>query len=221
MVSGQRKINACEVLAKGGRPHLPGRSNSTQTAAERDKLAMFRILAKFTHRRAQAVSRFCSARQAATAVEFALIAPAFLAVMIALFQTAIFLYAQAVLQTAANEAGRYFMTGQAQNGGWTASTIQTKVCPIIQALMNCSNVVVVVQNATSFAGVSTSAPALYSNGQPITSFTYAPGTPGEIMVVQLVYQWSVVSGPLGFVLSNLPNSQSEIMGVTAFKVEPY
>jgi len=39
--------------------------------------------------------------------------------------------------------------------------------------------------------------------------------------VQLVYQWSVVSGPLGFVLSNLPNSMAQITGVAAFRVEPY
>jgi hypothetical protein len=30
-----------------------------------------------------------------------------------------------------------------------------------------------------------------------------------------------VSGPLGFVLSNLPNTAAERMGVTAIRVEPY
>ena len=99
------------------------------------------------------------------------------------------------------EAGRYFLTGQAQNGNWTASNIQSKVCPRVQALMTCANVIVVVQTASSFSAANTSAPALYSNDQPITSFTYDPGTPGEVMVVQLVYKWSVVGGPLGFVLS--------------------
>ncbi len=192
-----------------------------QTAAEWDKGGMFRLLAKYSRRRARDISRFCGARQGATAVEFALIAPAFFALLIAIFQTAIFLFAQMALQNAAGEAGRYFMTGQAQNGGWTASTIQTKVCPIIQALMTCGNVIVVVQNYSSFAAANTSAPQLYSNGQPVTSFAFDPGTPGEVMVVQLVYQWSVVGGPLGFVLSNLPNSMAEIMGVAAFRVEPY
>jgi hypothetical protein len=41
------------------------------------------------------------------------------------------------------------------------------------------------------------------------------------MVVQIAYPWFVVSGPLGFVLSNLPNGTAEVMGVTAFRVEPY
>jgi Flp pilus assembly protein TadG len=182
---------------------------------------MFRFLAKYSRRRARDMSRFCVARQGATVVEFALIAPAFLGVLIALFQTAIFLFGQMVLQTAAVQAGRYFMTGQAQNGGWTASTIRNEVCPTIQALFTCASVIVVVQSYSSFAAANTSAPQLYSNGQPVTSFSFDPGTPGEIMVVQLVYQWSVVSGPLGFVLSNLPNSAAEIIGVTAFRVEPY
>ena len=193
-----------------------------QTAAEWDKRCMFRILAKYSRRRARDISRFWGARQGVTVVEFALIAPAFLGLLIAMLETAIFLFAQMVLQDAAVQVGRYFLTGQAQNGNWTASTIQTKICPTIQALFTCSSVIVIVQTYSSFASANTSAPALYNgSGQPITSFTYDPGTPGEIMVVQLVYQWSVVSGPLGFVLSNLPNGAAELMGVTAFRVEPY
>lgn len=81
--------------------------------------------------------------------------------------------------------------------------------------------IVVAQSYASFAAANTSQPALYTGGQPVTSFAFDPGTPGEVMVVQLVYKWSVVSGPLGFVLSNLPNNAAEMMGVTAIRVEPY
>jgi hypothetical protein len=42
-----------------------------------------------------------------------------------------------------------------------------------------------------------------------------------VMVVQLIYQWPIVSGPFGYVLSNLGNGKTEIMGVAAFRVEPY
>jgi hypothetical protein len=41
------------------------------------------------------------------------------------------------------------------------------------------------------------------------------------MVVQIAYPWSLVTGPLGFTLANQSNGTSEIMGVTAFRVEPY
>jgi hypothetical protein len=41
------------------------------------------------------------------------------------------------------------------------------------------------------------------------------------MVVQLIYQWPIVSGPFGYVLSSLGNGHTEMMGVSAFRVEPY
>ena len=182
---------------------------------------MLRILANKTRRRFRGVSRFCKSNRAATAVEFALVAPAFLAVIIALLQTTLYLFAQAALQNAANEAGRLFMTGQAQNGNWTASTIQTKVCPLVQSLFTCSNIIVIVQDYTSFASANTSTPQLYNNGQQVTSFAYNVGTPGDVMVVQLAYQWPVIGGPLGFTLANLPNGNAELVGVSAFRVEPY
>jgi Flp pilus assembly protein TadG len=184
---------------------------------------MFRILAKYSRRRARDLSRFCSARHGATAVEFALIAPAFLGTLIAMLETALFLFAQQNLQTAAVQAGRLFMTGNAQNSGTTQSQFKTAICPTIQALFNCNNVMVNVQSYSDFAAATASAPTLTYNaqGQVSNSWSYSPGTPGEVMVVQLVYQWTVVGGPLGFALSNLANGNAEIMGVTAFRVEPY
>jgi Flp pilus assembly protein TadG len=166
--------------------------------------------------------RFCAAERGATAVEFAIIVPAFIAALVALFQTCLFLFAQMAIQNAAVAAGRYFLTGQAQNSPatWTQTTIKNAVCPT--ALFNCNNMYLVVQDYSSFTAASTSPPAMYnSSGQAITSYAYDPGTQGDIMVVQLVYAWPVIAGPLGFTLSNLPNNAVELMGVFAFRVEPY
>ena len=63
---------------------------------------------------AQASLRLGAAQEGASAVEFALIAPALVALLVAFFQVAVFLFAQQALQNAANEAGRLFMTGQTQ-----------------------------------------------------------------------------------------------------------
>jgi Flp pilus assembly protein TadG len=169
----------------------------------------------------RALARLRAAEQGATAVEFALIAPAFLATLIAVLQTALFLFAQASLQTAATQAGRLFMTGQAQN--LSQSAFKTQVCTnYLPAVFNCNNLIVVVQNYTSFSSANTSAPALYNaQGNPVNTWAYSPGAQGQVMVVQLVYPWSVVSGPLGFVLANLPNGAAEMMGISAFRVEPY
>ncbi len=180
---------------------------------------MFRTLAKYLRRN---VCRFAAARQGATAVEFALIAPAFLALLFAILETTLFLFAQATLQNAAVEAGRLFMTGQAQTAGTTQTQFQNEVCPMLSALFTCSNLQINVSAYSSFSGANTSAPSLYdSSGNLITTGTYSPGTPGEVMVVQIVYPWKIIGIPLGSVLSNTGYGTTEIMGVTAFRVEPY
>lgn len=183
---------------------------------------MFRNPAKFPARVAKIFARFRAARDGATAVEFALIAPAFLAVIFAILQTTIFLFAQATLQNAATTAGRMFMTGTAQTGGLTQTQFAADVCPMVSALFTCANLQINVASYSSFSSASTAAPALYNaSGQLQTAGTYGPGSQGEIMVIQLVYPWPIIGIPLGSVLPNSGHGTAEIMGVTAFRVEPY
>jgi Flp pilus assembly protein TadG len=179
---------------------------------------MLRNLAKLFRRKASA---FKGGEQGATAVEFALIAPAFIGLLIAIFETTLFLFAQASLQSAATQAARLFMTGQAQNGGMTQAQIQTTICPMVQIMMNCGKLLISVQSASSSSGMNTSTPQMYnSQGQENTG-SYQPGNPGDLMVVQVGYPWFVVSGPLGFMLSNQTNGTAAVWGVAAFRVEPY
>jgi Flp pilus assembly protein TadG len=173
--------------------------------------------------RARYLACFCRAEAGATAVEFAIIGPAFIATLVAVLQVCIYLFAQMAIQNAAVEAGRYFMTGQAQTNGWSANTIVGMVCPT--ALFTCSNMYIVVQDYSTFAGASTSAPAMYNGSTPNTQASYTfnstGAAPGDVVVVQLVYAWTVVTGPLGFNITNLPNNQIQLTGTSAFRVEPY
>lgn len=182
---------------------------------------MFRNTPAYLGRLTAQISRFVRTQQGATAVEFAFIAPPFLATLIAIFEVTIFLFGQMALQNAANEAARYFLTGQAENGNWSATYVVGKVCPV---LFNCSKVFIVVQDAATFAAANTAAPSMYdASGNMLTQaqYTYDTGAPNEIMVVQLVYAWPVVPGPLGFDLGPVQNGAVEMMGVSAFRVEPY
>ena len=182
-----------------------------------------RNLARLSRHCARAVFRFCVAQRGATAVEFALVAPAFFALLIAIFEVTLFLFAQQTLQNAAVAAGRLIMTGQGQNGGTTQSQFASDVCPLVSVIFTCSNLMINVQDYTNFSSASTSAPTLtYNpNGTVSNTWAYDPGAPGQVMVVQLIYQWPIVPGPFGYVLSNLGNGTTEMMGVTAFRVEPF
>lgn len=183
---------------------------------------MLRYLSKSACRATRLVARFGAAERGATAVEFALIAPAFLAMLFAIIQVTLFLFAQQTLQNAAVQAGRQFMTGSAQTSGMTQAQFANVVCPMIQALFNCGKLQINVTSFSSFSSASTAAPAMYdAQGNLITNGTYSPGTQSQIMVVQLIYPWPVVGMPIGSVLPNSGYGTTELMGVTAFRVEPY
>ncbi|HEV3396213.1 MAG TPA: TadE/TadG family type IV pilus assembly protein [Xanthobacteraceae bacterium] len=183
-------------------------------------------LIAYLQRRGRSVCRFGRAHDGATAVEFALVAPALLATLIAILEISYFLFAQQTLQTAAVEAGRLFMTNQGPtqnntvNGNGQLSST-SGICNIIKPLLSCGSVIVNVQSYQDYQSANTSMPSLYdSNCNAVTSWNYTAGSPGQVVVVQLIYPLTIVPGPLGFALSNVCNGKMQIMGVTAIRVEP-
>jgi Flp pilus assembly protein TadG len=184
---------------------------------------------------AQCASRFRSSKhfavcqKGAAALEFALVAAPFLALLVALFQTALVFFAGRVLDEVTEEASRYIRTGQAQQSNMTQSQFANYVCTsadtatLVSALFNCNNLMVNVQNYADFASASTSSPTLTfnNNGTVSNTWNFSPGSPGSIVVVQLMYQWPIVLGPLGFNLSNLSNGNRLLVSTAVFKSEPY
>ena len=77
-----------------------------------------------------------------------------------------------------------------------------------------------VKNYTSFASVSTGKPI--NNGVFDTNTTYAPGGPGNIVVVRLMYQWPVYVSLLGLSgLSDTNGGKRLLVATMAFRNEPY
>ncbi|MGD0023351.1 MAG: TadE/TadG family type IV pilus assembly protein [Xanthobacteraceae bacterium] len=187
------------------------------------------MFAAFTQRLARSADRlrsckhFVRCKKGAAVVEFALVAAPFLALLVALFQTAIVFFAGRVLDETTMQASRYILTGQAQNSNMTQAQFATYVCNNTFALFNCSNFMINVQTYSSFASASTAAPTLTFNAksQVTNTWSYSPGGPNDIVVVQVMYQWPVALGPLGFNLSNLSNGNRLLMSTAVFKNEPY
>jgi hypothetical protein len=80
-----------------------------------------------------------------------------------------------------------------------------------------------VQNYSSFASANTSTPTLTfdSSGAVTNQWAWSPGSPGDIVIVQVMYQWPVMMGPLGFNLANLANGNRLLVSTVAFKSEPF
>ena len=159
----------------------------------------------------------------ATAVEFALVAAPFIALLVGTIQTFLVFFAGQQLQSIVTQTSRLILTGQAQDQGLSQSAFAQKLCNNVVVLFSCGNIMINVQAYSTFSSANTAPPTLTYNaqGNVTNAWQYNPGTAGQIVVVQAMYQWPVFLGPLGFNLSNLSNGDRLIMASAVFKNEPY
>ena len=222
---GEIRMPRCSIstLHKGTRMTVRLHSDFAETASRAEREGVRAIgddLAAGPTQPFAAILRFGSATRGTTAVEFAIVAAPFIALLMAILQIGVVFIAQQVLQTATNQASRLIMTGQAQNGNMTAAQFQQTICTDATSLFNCSGIFVNVQTFSSFSGVAMTNPVkngTFSNA----NLQYTPGGSGDIVVAQVFYQWPVYLGPLGFNISNLNNNKLLLVGTAAFRNEPY
>ncbi|MGJ5179060.1 TadE/TadG family type IV pilus assembly protein [Bradyrhizobium oligotrophicum] len=160
--------------------------------------------------------------RAATAVEFALVAAPFLALIIALLQTFLVFFAQELLEAVVRQSGRLVMTGQVQAQNLDKDAFKQKVCDQVRIFFTCDGLMVDMQVATAWSSANTATPTLTfdSHGAVTNVWQYKPGSAGDIVVLRVMYVWPVMLGPLGFNLSNLSNGNRLIMASAAFQNEP-
>ena len=158
---------------------------------------------------------------ASAAIEFAVVAAPFLALLFAIMETALMFLASQTLETAAQNSGRLILTGQAQNQGYSMVSFQNAVCGKLASFFNCNNILIDVRPAPNFSSANTSLPI--QNGQLQNNFTFSPGNPGDIVIVRLMYQWPVFVSLLGLsnALSNMSGNSNLLMATAAFRNEPY
>lgn len=166
---------------------------------------------------------FVADRNGATAVEFALIGPAFIALLFALIQTFLVFFAQQLLEQVVNQSSRAILTGQAQAQGMTQAQFASAVCSNVVILFNCNGLMIDVQVAGAWTSANTGKPILTydATGKVTNAWQFNPGSPGDIVVVRVMYQWPVFLGPLGFNLADQPNGSRLIMSSTAFMNEAF
>jgi Flp pilus assembly protein TadG len=165
--------------------------------------------------------RFRRNRRGSAAVEFALVAPVFFALLFAIIETAIVFFAGQVLETITQSSARMILTGQAQTAGYTQAQFKTYVCGQIPALFTCNNVYVDVQSYGNSFGNVTLNSQIDGTSNFVNNMQYNPGGPGQIVVVRLFYQWPLFVTGLGYNISNLAGSKRLLTATAAFQNEPY
>lgn len=212
----------------------------TITVARSSRAAGARLLA-----RAFGVARLCRRfrrdDEAATAVEFAIIAVPFLGVLLAIFESTFVLFNAEVMDSVAGNVSRQLMTGQIQSSGQTCAlqkqTFQNMICPLsgarpttaLPSNFDCTKVIIDVRasNAMNNLDVSNS---LYANP---SSAQFSPAPQGQNNIIRILYPLPailpVLAGTTNATIAPIRNGQVVsggiwthiLMGIAVFRTEPY
>lgn len=168
----------------------------------------------------KAMRRFRRNRRGSAAVEFALVAPMFFALLFAIIETSMVFFASQVLETATQDTSRLILTGQAQNASTTQAQFKTTLCGRLTDLFDCTNGIYIdVKCYPSFSNVTISDPVV--SGNFVNNMTYNPGGPGDVVVVRVFYQWPLFVTGLGYNIANLNGSKRLLSATAAFRNEPF
>jgi Flp pilus assembly protein TadG len=168
------------------------------------------------------------------ALQFALVAAPFLALLFAILETALVFWAGQVLQTAVTDTARDVYTGTFQLAHATSTPAQTKqdikaaICTRVVAMFDCATKLTIdVKTYPLSSGFPTTLPSpivVDSNGNRGVDPNfgqYSNPVPNQIVLVRAIVLYPVYVSLLGSGTSNLNGTTRVLMGSAAFQTEPY
>ena len=160
-----------------------------------------------------ALRRFGRDRRGSAAVEFAIVAPIFFALIFAIIETGLFFLGGQVLETAVQDTGRTFYTSQSV----TEASLKKAFCTGVEPLMACDATKLCLDVRKYAKGVSlenmkkaVDAAGTYSCVIELPAATDVDVT----IVVRGYYQWPLFVTGLGYNIGNIQNSNKRLLAAT-------
>lgn len=171
------------------------------------------------------ISRALRDRRGSTAVEFALVAPAFLALMFSTFEVGWFYFVNSQVDAATLKAARLIRTGQAQSQGLDKNQFFNAVCPPLRLFGDCNQIMTVeVETFASFTTLAADAsPVVCRNDQPqdVNAIPYSPGSDNDIVRLRICLIYKTINPLIGVNLSDTEGGNRRLYGTYLFRNEPY
>ncbi len=169
--------------------------------------------------------RFRRNKDGATAVEFALVATPFFMLLMAIFELAMLLWTNEIMEEAVFQSSRIILTGEAMtrypNPATAAADFRNDVCARMRLVSNCtSRLRVDVRTYTSFATAQANKPV--TGGVLNTgAFGVQPVQPNQIAVVRAVLSYPIYMSSWNRAFADLSNGERALMATMSFRAEPF
>ena len=165
------------------------------------------------------------ARSGAAAIEFAVIAPAFIVFLFGLIETGVIYYFNSTMSNAANDAARMLRTGQAQTQNMTKSQYIAQVCSqmtgMVTAATCTANLQVDMEVSNSFTTANYTNVVNADGSLNIAAMQFNTGNACDTVLVRAFYPWSIMTPLMAPLLHNMPNGQYLMTSAAAFRNEPF
>jgi Flp pilus assembly protein TadG len=153
-----------------------------------------------------ALRRFRCNRRGSAAVEFALVAPVFIALLFATIETAAVFFASQVLEAGVENTGRLIYTNQV--GTMSQADFKQKLCDQVSLLFNCSNLYIDVRSYAQGTPITITDP-IDGSGNFVNNFVFQPpSSTSEAAVFRAFYQWPLIVTGLGYNIANIGRGTS-------------
>ena len=151
----------------------------------------------------------------ATAIEFALVAPCVIILLLSIVEVGVLSFVAACLDNAVASAARTVRTGQT-DGPNTAQAFETSICGMMpEGLEACrGKLTISVRQFASFANVTSAA-----NAPPGGEFSR--GAAGDIMLVKATYRWPLLTPFMSRLYQPAGAGEVLLDARLTFRNEPY
>ncbi|WFE89268.1 pilus assembly protein [Roseibium porphyridii] len=170
--------------------------------------------------------RFFSIRKdesGATAIEFGLVAIPFFLILFGIVEVGLIHMVNRMLDNAVIEASRMIRTGQAQTSGFGADDFEGEICNALPAfLCSTERIVVVVDQIDSFSAAASTNDMYDADGDLVedSSYTAEANNSGEIVMVNVVYRWPMITSLLSLNLAD-HGTERHLTSTLVFRNEPW
>lgn len=166
--------------------------------------------------------RFLNHNKGATAIEFTLIGPIFLAMLFSMIEVAWLMTRMVMVNHAVQVASKQVYIGQ----NISRTDLENLVCDEARLIANCpSNINIEAIQIGAFTDIPTNDAECKDSGDPDFNpvSTYSTGGGGEIVFLRVCLAIELVTPGLGFgaSLPQLENGKFAIVSTTAFLNEPF
>lgn len=158
---------------------------------------MIRTLRSLIHKRRQLSSHNDKKRRGVTAIEFALVAPAFIILLIGITEISLVMLAEHLLENAAYNASRKAKTGYVTEGKTQTDTVMNVLLTRLSGLSPLLDPAKVSVTWTSYGNLS-------DIGQPDQGVA-SMGAASEVVVYTIAYPWKLFTPLIGQMIGNEDN----------------